>query len=238
MNDILKDLFLIHPFHPSKIHQVAIGEKNVAIMISNGSIGVCSTLGTLIEQSANSILSNPDFFNLKHRIVVNAWVNAHCNYESPISGKLDISDAIDFSTSENIVMVGYFGSLAQKLEQKKVKITIFDLNEEDKPVEPISLQKEALKNSNCLILTATSIFNLTYLDLLSYVPSNCEVYILGPSTPLSPLLFSKFNVAGLFGARFNPFDFDVLNSISEGGGTRSFLNRMEKVFMVNEVDYH
>ncbi|PKP35115.1 MAG: hypothetical protein CVT98_10365, partial [Bacteroidetes bacterium HGW-Bacteroidetes-15] len=169
MKDILKELFQIYPFHPLKIHQVAIGEKNVAIMTSNGSIGVCSTLGTRIEESTNSILSNPDFLNIKHRIIVNAWVNAHCNYESKISGTSDISDAIDFSTSDNIVMVGYFGSLAQKLEQKKVKITIFDLNEEDKPVEPISHQKDALKNSKCLILTATSIFNLTYLDLLSYV---------------------------------------------------------------------
>jgi uncharacterized protein (DUF4213/DUF364 family) len=233
MNDILEELFLLNPYRKELIQKSCIGIKNVAIMLTNGCIGVCSTLGKGIDYSVDSILDKPDFTKHEHRIVVNAWINANSNYNIDISGNADINEAIDFSSFKKIVMIGYFGSLVDKLRQKDVEITVFDLNEEDKPVEPIRYQRETITNSDCIILTATSLSNLTFLDLFPYIPQNCKVLILGPSTPLSPLFFSQLNVSGLFGARFQPYDYDVLNSIEEGGGTRSFLKRMEKVFILN-----
>jgi uncharacterized protein (DUF4213/DUF364 family) len=233
MKDILEELFHLYPYRKDLIKKSSIGMKNVAIMLTNGCIGVCSTLVKGIDYSAESILSIPDFTKHEHRIVVNAWINANCNYSTEISGTSDINEAIDFSSFKRIVMIGYFGSLVDKLKQKNVEIAVFDLNEEDKPVEPIRYQRETISNSDCIILTATSLSNLTYFDLFPYIPQSCKVFILGPSTPLSPLLFNRLKVSGLFGARFKPYDYDVLSSIAEGGGTRSFLKRMEKVFILN-----
>lgn len=234
-NDILNELYYSFPFSQNSLKDFAIGEKNVAIVLSNGSIGVCSTLGNKIEQSAASILLNPDFNSPTHRIIVNAWINASCNYSYPITGNSDIIEAVDFTKYNSIAMVGFFGSLAKKLENQNLKITIFDLNEEDKPVAPIRSQRDSLGKSDCVIITATSLFNLTYSDLITYVKKDCDVFLLGPSTPLSPSFFRNPNIKGLFGARFKPNDYEVIKSINLGGGTRSFLNRMEKVFILNNL---
>lgn len=235
-NDILFDLFKLYPYSENKLKEIAIGQKNVAVMLSDGTIGVCSTLGNSIESSPYEILLNPNFQNPRHRILINAWVNAHCNYDTSISGISDIIEAVNFNQYESIVMVGYFGSLASKLEKKNIKITIFDLDEEDKPVEPMRFQKKSLNESDCVILTATSLFNLSYFDIISNVNENSHIFILGPSTPLSHLFFKQSNIKGLFGARFLPFDLDVMNSIANGGGTRSFLQRMDKVYIISNSD--
>ncbi|MFP4557741.1 MAG: Rossmann-like domain-containing protein [Bacteroidales bacterium] len=211
-----------------------IGSKNVAVMLTNGQIGVCSTLGKEINQPAEDILKKPDFTSYEHRILVNAWVNACANYNMSICGNSDIYNAINLSSYSNIVMVGYFKSLIQKLSDSNIKVTVFDLNEEDKPVEPIQNQKESIRNAECIILTATSLANSTYSSILSNVSASSNTFILGPSTPLSPLMFEHLPITGLFGARFKPFDYNVLNSIAQGGGTRSFLDRMEKVWVSND----
>ncbi len=231
MNDILKQLFKKHPFSESNTNKLVIGSKNVAVMLKNGQIGVCSTLGKRINQPADEVLRNPDFNLYEHRILVNAWVNACANYSMNICDNSDIYNAIDFRNYTSIVMVGYFKSLMSKLNGSRIKVTVFDLNEEDKPVEPLQNQIESIRNANCIILTATTLANSTYYNIISNASDTSDIFILGPSTPLSPLVFEHLPITGLFGARFKPFDYSVLNSIAQGGGTRSFLSKMEKVWV-------
>lgn len=234
MNDILLELFKKHPYEKNQILATSNGEKYFAIMLTNGNIGVCSNLDSIvINESTDEILVNPDFNSYPHRIVVTAWINACCNYSETVNGKLDISQAIDFTNYSSVVMVGYFGSLTEKLLEKSVNLTIFDLKEEEKPVTPMSKQIDAVKAADCLIITSTSITNKTYANLLENSTPECHIYLLGPSTPITSFLFSLPNIYGLFGSRFMPFDFEVLNTITQGGGTRSFLGRMEKVYKIN-----
>ena len=207
------------------------GAKDVGIMLSNGNIGVCSTLCHTIEGNY-SALEKPNFSNYSHRVVVNAWVNANVNYTHTQLGNNDIYEAVNFGDFENLCMVGYFGSLAERLESKGIKVKAFDLDEYNKPVEPLKNQKEELMLADAVILTATSLSNLTFANLISFIPQNAKVYLLGPSTPLSTMLFNFPNIAGMFGAQFNPFDHAVLDAIEQGGGTRSFLSRMKKVYVL------
>jgi len=230
MNDILKQLFNHHPYKQNELKELVFGDKNVAVMLSNGAIGVCSTLCHSFKHRED-ILGNPDFTNYEHRVLVNAWVNANSNYIYPIQGHSDIFDAFDFTEYSQVVMVGYFGSLAQKLQEQNVNLKVFDLDEHEKPVEPLQNLKATLEKADVVILTATSISNNTFNGLIDNVSSHGKIFILGPSTPITPFLFSLPTIAGLFGAQFQPFDYEVLNAISGGGGTRSFLNRMEKVFL-------
>ena len=176
------------------------------------------------------LISKPNFSKYSHRIVANAWINACANYTETVNGTNDISEVVDFSTHKNVVMVGYFGSLATKLESKQVNLTIFDLKEEDKPVEPMTQQLNAVRTADCIILTSTSITNNTYKNIFSNSTPRCEIYLLGPSTPITKHFFTLPNVRGLFGSRFSPFDLEVMIAIESGGGTRSFLGRMEKVY--------
>jgi len=232
--DLLQLLFLNYPYSEDLLQQMICGEKNVAFMLSNGNIGVCSTLCHSIEVDER-ILKKPNFSKYDHRIVVNAWVNAFINSNIVPTGNSDIFDAIDFTIFKHVVMIGYFGSLSQKLMQSGINLSVFDLDEENKPVKPINKQKSVIQTADAVILTATSLSNNTFQPLINIVPSIAKVYILGPSTPLSQLFFNYPQIEGLFGARFKPFQIEVLESIRKGGGTRSFLEYMEKVFVLRSL---
>jgi uncharacterized protein (DUF4213/DUF364 family) len=234
MNDILKFLFEQCPFEPCKLKATAIGDKYVGIMLQDGNIGVCAALNQLISELPVEVLSNPNLKKYEHRVIVNAWVNACLNYTQKPTGNGDIFEAVHFDAFETIVMVGYFGSLASKFYEKGLKLTIFDLNEHEEPVEPIDNQKQYLQKADCLILTSSSLANDTYQNLLCNINAKCKVYLLGPSTPFTNILVDKLAITGLFGARFMPFDSDVLQVIEQGKGTKSFLGRMEKVYFLKD----
>jgi hypothetical protein len=234
MSDILSKLFNKYPFNSSQVEQAITGKKCLAIMLKNGNIGVCSTLCNTIAEPIEEILSKANLSNYHHRIAVNTWVNACTNYTLEPSGLGDISSVINFTEVHNLVMIGYFGSLANRLKQNGTRLKIFDYNEEHGITEPMEKQVEEISQAQAIILTSTSIANNTFTNIVKTAKPTCNIYMLGPSTPLSGEMFNNPNIAGLFGARFKPFDFDVLNAIANGGGTRSFLDRMEKVFISQE----
>ncbi|HOP03680.1 MAG TPA: DUF364 domain-containing protein [Tenuifilaceae bacterium] len=230
MNNVLEKLFGLYPFSQNKLERIVFGAKDVGIMLSNGNIGVCSTLCHTIDAHIG-VLTNPNFSNYSHRVVVNAWVNANVNYTHSNLPVSDINEAVRFENFSKVCMVGYFGSLADKLAQKGVKIKVFDLDEYNKPVEPLKHQQQELMVADAVILTATSISNLTFSELIRIIPSRAKVFILGPSTPITQMLFSYPSIAGMFGAQFDAFDHSVLDAIDQGGGTRSFLKQMKKVYL-------
>lgn len=227
--DILQQLFEKHPFNPDSLSEIICNPKHCAILLKNGNIGVCSTLGVSLEDDPQILLS-PDFTRIDHRIMVNAWVNACGNYTLQPSGDGDIFNAVDFTNYRSIVMIGYFGSLSDKFKGRGIDVTIFDLDPTDKPVAPIEAQKSHLSGADAVILTATSISNLTFRGLLESSRDNADIFILGPSTPLDTLLLTHPKVKALFGTRFNPYDKNVLDIIRSGGGTKRFLPFVKKVY--------
>lgn len=228
-NDILQQLFKKYPFNPNNLAEIICNPKHCAIVLSNGNIGVCSTLGVSLDNDL-AIFQSPDFNRIDHRIMINAWVNACANYTLKASGDGDIFNAIDFSNYKGIVMIGYFGSLADKFKGKGIDVTIFDLDPTDKPVSPIETQKFHLAKADAVILTATSISNKTFHDLLENSNGNADIFILGPSTPLDSILLDRPKVKALFGTRFNSNDSNVLDIIRSGGGTKRFLPFIKKVY--------
>lgn len=228
-NDILQQLFTKYPFNRDILSEIIFGDNHCAIRLVNGNIGACSTLGTKLVADV-SILSNPDFRCIEHRIVVNAWVNANANYSLQPNGIGNIFDAIDFSKYENIVMIGYFESLANKFKDKGIDLSIFDLDSAKKPVKSIEHQSEYLSKADAVVLTATSIFNMTYEKVLAETNPNADIFVLGPSTPIDLLMFSDSRVKILFGTMFSKNDSQVLEIIRSGGAAKTFLPLAKKVY--------
>lgn len=233
-NDILHQLFAKYPFNQANLTEILFGDNHCAIRLANGNIGVCSTLGTKLIADV-SILSNPDFNCIEHRIIVNAWVNANANYTLKPNGVGNIFDAIDFSKYENIVMIGYFESLANKFNDKGIDVSIFDLDSVEKPVESIENQREYLSKADAVVLTATSIFNMTYEKVLVESNPNADIFVLGPSTPVDILMFSDSRVKILFGTQFNKDDLRVLEIIRLGGAAKTFLPLAKKVYFCRNL---
>lgn len=228
-NDILQQLFAKYPFNQAILAEIIFGDNHCAIRLTNGNLGVCSTLGTKLIADI-SILSKPDFDCIEHRIVVNAWVNANANYNLHPSGVGNIFDAIDFTKYKNIVMIGYFESLANKFKDKGIDVAIFDLDSVDKPVESIEKFSNYIAKADAVVLTATSIFNMTYGKMLEESNSDANIFVLGPSTPVDMLMFNDSRVKILFGTLFSTDDFHVLEIIRSGGAAKTFLPLAKKVY--------
>jgi uncharacterized protein (DUF4213/DUF364 family) len=215
------------------IKDIICGEKYVAVILKNGKLGVCATLNNYVNVDKRE-LRFPDLKNNQHRIVLNAYFNATFNYQNKYDTKVDIFDEIDFKKYNSIVMIGFFQSLVKKFENEKIDLKIFDKAVQDEKLSDMSEQLKEVAKADALILSSTSVFNNTFLDLINATKDNCDIYTLGPSTILNNEMFQYRNVKFLFGSIFEPNDVNTMKIIHHGGGTKQFLPFMDKVFLNNK----
>jgi uncharacterized protein (DUF4213/DUF364 family) len=230
MREPLNYFFKKYGINLQEIKQIICGQKYVAVLLKNGHIGVCATLGHSVDVTIQD-LKFPDLDNVQHRIVLNAYFNAHFNYQNHYDNTSDIFDKIDFKKYHKIVMIGFFKSLVEKFEREKIALTIFDKALEDEKLAPMSKQLEEIATADAIILSSTTIFNHTFSELIKATKEKCDTYTLGPSTIMHPEMFHYKNIKLLFGSVFDPNDMNTLKIIENGGGTKQFLPFMHKVFL-------
>ena len=211
-----------------QIKEIVCGEKYVAVLLRNGNIGVCATLFQKVDVKINE-LEKIDINLIPHRIVANAYFNALLNYDRQYDKQIDIFDEIDFEKFRNIVMIGFFGSLTEKFKKASINLSIFDLESQSSEIIDINKQKEFLAKSEVVILSSTTVFNNTFLEIINSTSENCRIFTLGPSTILHPDMFKYKNIHTIFGSVFKNNDRELLDIIRNDGGTKSFLHIMKKV---------
>ncbi|MBI9033621.1 MAG: hypothetical protein JEZ03_04020 [Bacteroidales bacterium] len=213
----------------SLISDIIIGAKYCAVMLTNGNIGVCATLDTHITHD-NYSLSEPRFLWLPDRIVLTAYFNALLNYEAEFDQN-DIFSQIDFSSYKLIVMNGYFGTVVEKFRNAKIPLAIFDLFNTSDEVTPLKQQPEYLSKAEAIITTSTAIFNRTFMHLMKHANPAADIFMLGPSTPLSKQMFEMANIKFLFGTLYEKNDRRVLDLIQNGAGYKEYSHLGKKVFI-------
>jgi len=214
------------------IKHIVCGEKYVAVQLKNGHVGVCATLNNYVNIDVRD-LRFPDLNKIPHRIVLNAYFNAVFNYQNIYNTSIDIFDKMDFKPFKKIVMIGFFRSLVEKFERENIPLTIFDKCEEDPKLTNMQQQIKEVSKADALILTSTSVFNNTFMELIDAAGENCNIFMLGPSTILSKEMFKYKNIKILFGSVFEKEDIMTLKIIQAGGGTKQFMPFMKKVFLDN-----
>jgi len=212
-------------FDISKIKELICGERYLAIMLTTGEIGVCATLGKKFNITKKD-LTNINLNDFTHRTILNAYYNAILNYRNTEFINGDMMNIVDFKSFNSVVMIGYFKPIVEKLSKINVKPHIFDLRDKQISIS-IEKQPEYLQNADAVILTATSLFNNTFADICKH--SNGDIFVLGPSSLISPYLFKFNKVKYIFGSIFKPFDKEVLDIIGKDLGTRYFLKLGTKV---------
>jgi len=233
MQEPIKHYYNKLGINTSLIKEIICGEKYVAVLLNNGNIGVCSTLKGKVDITIND-LQNFDSSSNSHRIIAIAYFNALLNYNREYNKQIDIFNEIDFKEFKNIVMIGYFGSLTEKFKNAAINLSIFDLKSDNDAIIDIKKQQQFLANADVVILTSTSVFNNTFLDIVNSTPKDCRIYTLGPSTILDPDMFSYNNIHTIFGSIFKKNDLELLDIIRNGGGTKTFLHLMKKVCFESE----
>jgi len=213
----------------SEIKRIVCGHRYSAVLLNNGNIGVCANLFNKIEVEIED-LKSPDLNNISHRIILNAYFSAALNYSNKYNDESDIFDIIHFSTYKKIVMIGYFGPLLERFKQDNIKISVFDLKKKN---YQLTLEKSKMKytsEAKAVILTATSIFNETFMSIVENTRNNCDIFILGPSSIMNEDMLKYKNIKMIFGSVFQSNDERVLNTIRAGGGTKQFIRFGKKVY--------
>ena len=224
--DVLANLLEIEKYDKKNIKTVIKGERYLLVENKNGNIGVAAVLGEDISQVN---ISSPNLDKIGDRIFFTAYLNSIFNREEKNFSDGDLLEVIDFHKYSNIVMIGYFKPVIEKMEAKGLKVSVFDLRDDVNSL-PMAKQKEYLQKANAVILSATSIFNGTFDDIVSNTQG--DTFILGPTSILDEKFFEYKTVKGIFGSVFKPNDIRVKKAVTEGWGTRQFLKFGRKVSLL------
>ncbi len=231
MKDFLQSLYKQYGFDHNFVRQVASGKRYFAIELVNGNIGVCATLGSRISERLPQWI-NPELEN--HRIILTAYYNALLNYRSENIVKAgDITQGVDLRKYRRIHVIGKFEPVFERFRQMDIKFTFSDLREPEHPDNKLKHQKTLVRQSDCLIMSATTLYNGTFEELIELAPK-ADKFLLGPSSILSPEL-CYWGVKGSFGVQFKPYDSRVMGLIAMDYGTRYFLKRGEKVALLCDI---
>ena len=229
MKEPLSHFIDTYPFDVDNIEKIVIGEIYCAIQLKNGRIGVCATL--LDPPTYPSLPSFiPDLSSNHDRIIYNAYLNALVNADWPVDGEADIFDAVPFEKGKQNVMIGFFKPVVAHFDHAGIGVTVFDMAVDHKRVTAISEMPNCLSTAHCIILTATTILNGSFFDVLKQNVNHAPIYILGPSAILHDDMFLYPDIKGIFGMAIGDNDDNVLKVIENNGGTRDFNIFATKVF--------
>ncbi|MFO7896285.1 MAG: DUF364 domain-containing protein [Candidatus Cloacimonadales bacterium] len=216
----------------SQISSFRSGQKYSVILLQDGKIGICGNLDGAVK-SELSWHQNLDLQQLDTRIFVNCYFNAKFNNSGADEGE-DLLKIVDFQQYKQIVMIGNFHPIVAKFQRRQIKADIFDLKEDAAYLQPMSKQKTYLQQADCVILTATTISNGTFMQILKNSNDRCEIFLLGPSTPMHRDMLQYRNIKHLFGTSFARNNQELLEVIAVGQGPRYFLKFGSKTMLLDK----
>ncbi|HEY3360619.1 MAG TPA: DUF364 domain-containing protein [Methanosarcina sp.] len=222
-----------------EIKDVRIGLAYTGILLSDGYGGVactplyefscCPALGftkILKGKTADKVLELALSENPLEAAIGIATANALSQMlrdlepeKFPVSN-IDVLDLI--KSEDRVAMVGYFGPLVPKILKITNKLTVLEKREIEAPQTrtlPSEKAREVLLAADVIILSASTLANRTFDELLSLRGTAKEVVLLGPSSPLYPAPFFERGITAIMGTRVvDPLT--MLTIVSEAGGTK------------------
>ncbi|OGU12716.1 MAG: hypothetical protein A2X61_09995 [Ignavibacteria bacterium GWB2_35_12] len=132
----------------------------------------------------------------------------------------------DKAKNKTVTIIGRF-PFNNEISDIAKKTYILEI-EPEKNELPMMACEDVMPKSDINIITATTLINHTLQRLLE-LGSNGINIVLGPSTPLSPVLFD-FGANILAGLRVNNIN-DIVKSITQGVKKFSLLNGTESIYL-------
>jgi uncharacterized protein len=217
------------------VADVRIGLGYTAVCLENGCCGLAFTLhekeyesccvipeaGRLAGRKASELIPWMKSADVTACAVGLATLNAVI--EPPASAvEADIVDLLPVGTDDTVGMIGYFGPLVEPIKKKAYSLHVFErLPDPDYGILPESAAKDLLPKCQVVIMSATTLLNHTIDGLLDLSKAARQIAVLGPSTPFLPEIFRSHGVTLLSGLHVVDSK-QILQIVSEGGGTRQF----------------
>jgi uncharacterized protein len=225
------------------VDDVRIGLGYTAVGLDSGHVGLAYTfldeikggcevfkgIRPLTGRRAAELLTGLDAADKIEAAVAMATANAAIAMEEKPFLTGDILDQLSLASSDRVGMVGNFAPLLPRLKKKCAAVHIFERIEfPTGDLLPNTEIPKVLPQCQVAVITSTSIVNNT-IDAVLEAASGCrEVVLLGASTPLIPEVFSQTPVTLLSGVVVSHPE-EVLQTVSQGGGMRSFGKYVQKV---------
>lgn len=222
-----------------KVEDVRIGLAYTGVLLSGNYGGIactpiyefsgCPALGfteILKGRNADQVLELASSKNLLEAAVGIATANALSqmlqNLE-PEKFRVSSEDILELICPEDRVsMIGYFAPLIPKILKITEKLTVLEKKEikaSKVKVLPSEKAEEILPNSDVIVISASTLINGTFDELLALRGKAREVVLLGPSAPLCPAPFFERGVTAIMGTMIlEPLK--MLTVVSEAGGTK------------------
>jgi hypothetical protein len=212
------------------------GNAGIAALIPDSSSRTCTVLkeaGTYAGANASDILGYlVEGQNSLHRAIGLAVANSLIDAPFDQMEDREATTYFNLQPGEQVVMVGLFSPLVKRIEATGAILTVIEKNPDRLEILSPDDRQKALKACDVAIITATTLLNQTFEEMINLLGSPRLVALMGPSTPLMPEIFHGTCITHLGGAVVKDSK-RVLQIISEGGGTpalRPYLRFVNLIF--------
>lgn len=177
--------------------------------------------GHLVGVSARELASwaRPDSGSLTQASVGFATLNALLAAAAPDQpwAELNAAEVIaERGAGRRVALVGHF-PFVEELRERVGALWVLEL--EPRPGDlPASAAAEVLPQADIVAITSTTLINGSFAGLMALRNPAALTMLLGPSTPLSPILFD-YGIDVLSGALVEDID-ATLHAVSQGAGFR------------------
>jgi uncharacterized protein (DUF4213/DUF364 family) len=215
------------------VREVRMGAFWTAVVLENGSCGLASALreddhhrhgqhpvgeaGRLHERSAMELAELARSYSLLEASIGLAAINALLDVDEDACVELNAEQVIlEQGTGKGVVVVGHFPFIPRVHEAAR-KLWVLEKRpgEGDLPAEAAS---EIIPQADVVAITGTSLINHTFEELMGLCRPGAFVLVLGPTAPLSPVLFD-YGVDVISGTLVTDSE-TVLRYVSQGASFR------------------
>jgi len=144
--------------------------------------------GHLYEKSARELAEYARSTNLLEASIGVAAINSMLDMDETLAREINASEVLaSRGRGKKVALVGHFPFVSQ-LRAAVGQLWVVEQNpvEDDYPAEAAA---DLLPQADIVAITSSALINHTLDELLALCPPQATVMLLGPSTPLSPILF-------------------------------------------------
>lgn len=231
--------------HGKKIADIRAGLGYTCVKLDDGKCGLAYTFrnelgdrcdvmgeaGNLIGAAADQIIPwIKDGDRLRAAIGL-AAVNAVLNGPERAYDKGNVLRELSVERGETFGMIGNFRPILSEIKTMTDNIYVFELNvPEGSGFYPESAIPRYLPGCDVVVITATTIINHTFDNVVSFCKHAKKVCLVGPSTPLCPEILGRHGITLLAGSIVKVPE-KVLEVVSQGGGTSSMKPYVDQVLL-------
>ncbi len=212
--------------------EVRIGLKWTAVVVDKGDhqqCGLASTLSGDHRHTGEPTIPDPGNLEINSALELAGWIESEIPLRRSIgcaavnallprdpSSWVDLNAEgaiLEHGRGKKAVLIGHF-PFANHLKEEWGELTVLDQNPSGDDL-PASAAPEILPEADLVAITGMTFVNHTLPELLSLCKPEAYVIILGPSTPLSPVLY-EFGVNLLAGSTVENIS-AVIAALGQGG---------------------